>query len=153
MADALHEIVYASAAREPFGGRELEVLLRVARRKNARRGITGVLLHHEGSFLQVLEGPEAAVSSLYASIERDPRHDRLLLLRRGPIERRRFAEWNMGFVDAPGVDPDLFRAAGDGFVDFLRTGRIDGLVDDTETILPMLRAFRSGRYRRPGAAG
>ena len=44
---------------------ELAEILRIARENNAAHDISGMLVYHGGSFLQVLEGPEGAVNSLY----------------------------------------------------------------------------------------
>ena len=53
----LVEYIYASAATQEFSGDDLIELLRLARTNNTQRDITGTLLHHDGSSLQVLEGP------------------------------------------------------------------------------------------------
>jgi hypothetical protein len=59
------QLVYASAAAVPFTIAQLESLLTKARRKNSLCDVTGMLLYHEGSFFQVLEGPEAAVRKVF----------------------------------------------------------------------------------------
>ncbi|MCA9738410.1 MAG: BLUF domain-containing protein, partial [Gemmatimonadetes bacterium] len=71
-------------------------LLEGARATNTRLGVTGLLLFHEGSFIQVLEGPPDVVEALYARIETDPRHGGALVLSRGLVEERSFGEWRMG---------------------------------------------------------
>ncbi len=75
---------------------ELLPLLDKARVANARRGVSGMLLYKSGSFLQVLEGEAGDVEALIATIERDPRHEDVRILRKdaGP---RQFGEWSMGF--------------------------------------------------------
>ena len=94
--DLIH-CVYASSAARNFETGELAGILELARANNARLGLTGMLLYAEGSFFQVLEGPADLVDKLYASIERDPRHDQVTLIMREPIPRRAFDTWSMGF--------------------------------------------------------
>ena len=97
--------------------------------RNQELDITGLLLHREGSFFQVLEGEEDAVRQVFDKIQRDPRHERIKVLFEGPIEAREFADWRMGFVDLNGVDVKNLP----GFSDFLS--------DDVEP----RRAFRDAR--------
>ena len=68
------QLGYASAATVEFSDDDLRELLAKSRSNNMAAGITGMLLYHEGSFLQVLEGPSEAVEHLYARIRRDKRH-------------------------------------------------------------------------------
>ena len=96
------QLIYASAAVRPFSKLELDRLLTKARVRNSTHGVTGMLLYHSGSFLQVLEGPEGGVESIFASIERDPRHRNTKLLARKLISRGEFTEWTMGFENTSG---------------------------------------------------
>jgi len=49
--------------------------------------------------LQVFEGPEADVLSLYTTIRDDPRHTHIGTLYATPIARPAFLKWTMGFGD------------------------------------------------------
>jgi hypothetical protein len=60
--------------RQPFTPRSLTDLLALARITNLRNGVTGMLIHAEGSFLQVLEGPADAVQKTDADKVRDLAH-------------------------------------------------------------------------------
>ena len=93
------QIVYVSAAFSPFTSEALKHLLRKARARNAVYNVTGMLLYHSGSFLQVLEGFEQSVDLIYNSIQRDPRHSQHKILVRQTIAVPEFQEWAMGFVD------------------------------------------------------
>jgi hypothetical protein len=93
----LHHLVYQSSAITPFSEAELQTLLRQSRAWNEAHGLTGVLLYCEGEILQVLEGPTAEVLGIFARIERDYRHRGVTKLADGPIARRSFADWFMGF--------------------------------------------------------
>ena len=93
------QTIYASAAVKPFTREDLVELLKIARQRNTAADISGMLLYHDGSFLQVLEGPDKNVDELFAKVQKDPRHTRILLLLRGTIQKREFENWSMGFVD------------------------------------------------------
>ena len=58
---ALMHLIYSSAATQVFTPEDLAALLALARKKNASLAVTGMLLHIDGSFLQVLEGEPEAV--------------------------------------------------------------------------------------------
>jgi hypothetical protein len=95
----MKQLIYASAATRPFSAEDLRQLLDRARSRNSVYGLTGMLLYHTGSFLQVLEGDETYVDIIFKSIERDPRHTQTKILVDQIIQRREFEEWSMGFVD------------------------------------------------------
>jgi Sensors of blue-light using FAD len=95
------QLVYSSSATQDFWPDDLFELVEKSRRKNAEHALTGMLLFHEGQFLQLLEGPEPAVRACFAVVERDPRHDSVKVLLTGECEQRDFPEWTMGF-EQPG---------------------------------------------------
>jgi hypothetical protein len=78
---------------------ELLEILRVSRRNNIERGITGLLLYRGGNFIQALEGPEDAIDELIDRIYEDPRHRGVQVLLREPKQQRYFPEWSMGFYN------------------------------------------------------
>jgi hypothetical protein len=99
----MQRILYISTARETLADATLTEILRVSRRNNAAVGVTGLLVVGGRRFLQVLEGPEAAVTTVFERIARDPRHFAVVKLSRKEIETRTFGEWSMGYrtVDMP----------------------------------------------------
>ena len=107
MTEQLIRIIYVSHARLVGTGdgdgaealaREVEGILAVSRRNNARVGVTGALIFNRSTFGQVLEGPEAAVEETYVRIEADPRHRDVEVLDLRSVEERAFGDWSMGFV-------------------------------------------------------
>ncbi|GAA4496167.1 hypothetical protein GCM10023172_08940 [Hymenobacter ginsengisoli] len=98
-----YSIVYISQATADFEEADLVQLLKQARGFNERANITGVLLYGGGRFVQVLEGCPVAVRRLFARIETDPRHGLLEKLADGPVARREYKEWYMGFAPRPTV--------------------------------------------------
>jgi hypothetical protein len=117
-------------------------LLARARRSNSAQGITGMLLLIDGSFFQVLEGEAAAVDTVYETIVRDSRHDRVTQIIREPIAQRSFGEWSMGYTTVGRDDAERLIGENDFF----------GGADCLERINPgrakkLLVAFGAGRWR------
>ena len=89
--------VYVSRSSYLFTDDDLANLLMTSRANNARLGITGMLLHREGRFIQVLEGPEEAVRARLAVIARDPRHTGVNTIVDEHVPDRLFPAWTMGY--------------------------------------------------------
>jgi len=134
-----------SVATRQFDSFELTDLLVKARQKNQSLNISGMLVHHEGSFLQILEGEEKAVDVLYDRILSDDRHTNCSLLLRSYIDRRSFGDWTMGFVDTR-IDA---KKSLPGFNDFFgkRFSR-EAFVTDPSASRTVLLAFRDGKLRQ-----
>lgn len=103
----LVRLLYASRAAAPTSEAEVAAILRQARAYNPPHGITGVLCHADGCFVQVLEGERAVVNALFAAIVADPRHREVTLLDYEEIAERRFAGWSMGQVNLARLNPGL----------------------------------------------
>lgn len=97
-----YHVLYRSRATSAPTEAELQALLEWSRTYNAQQQLTGLLLYSDGQFVQLLEGPEAAVRALYARIQQDLRHTQVVTLSEGPGPHRWFSEWSMafGYVDA-----------------------------------------------------
>lgn len=91
---AFLRLVYSS---RPFGFGEamLNGILVQARRCNARDGLTGALICRADMYLQLLEGPQAALEATYARIIDDDRHLEVRRLIHEPCEERLFGAWAM----------------------------------------------------------
>lgn len=98
----MFRIIYISGETTRFTLDRLEELLAQAREKNARLGITGLLLYKHGNFLQVIEGREETVNGLFDTIRKDPRHRRVIPVVREEIKERDFPDWSMAFRE---IDP------------------------------------------------
>jgi hypothetical protein len=101
MADILYSIAYFSRNAQPAGvalEAEIADILASARRNNVRTGVTGALLFSAGCFAQVLEGPLAAVESIFETIQCDPRHVSITVLHFRPIPERNFGQWSMAYA-------------------------------------------------------
>jgi hypothetical protein len=91
----LRQVVYISSATQHFSPEALEELLARARANNERSGITGILLHHDLTFLQIIEGTRDDVDRLMARIRRDPSHTSLRIVQDESISERDFKSWAM----------------------------------------------------------
>ena len=90
----LIQLIYSS---QPFGFDEaaLNGILITARRNNPRDGITGALICRQDLYLQLLEGPRAAVEARYDSIVRDDRHLEVVKRVSRRVTERMFPKWAM----------------------------------------------------------
>ena len=91
----LRQVVYISSATQHFSAEALEELLARARANNERSGITGILLYHDLSFLQIIEGTRDDVDRLMARIRRDPSHSSMRIVQDESISERDFKSWAM----------------------------------------------------------
>lgn len=89
-------IFYISAATRFPTARELDDILAVSRERNLADQITGLLLYHDGSFAQILEGPDEAVRNCFKRIKADDRHLSCRLLLEEEITERYFENWSLG---------------------------------------------------------
>jgi hypothetical protein len=139
MENDLYQIIYASAATRPIEEEELLAMLKLAREKNTRNGITGMLLHCDGSFIQVLEGPKDRVMDLLRVIRQDPRHSRLAVLFEGPIKNRSFSQWSMGFNRLSSEE----LAKTEGYTPYLELGNDPKAIKNYSSVaLKLIGAFR-----------
>ena len=112
----LVRIVYVSEAVVPFGPAELAALIRTSQRNNSARGLTGLLLHAGGQFIQALEGPADAVSERLDVITADPRHRRVHRFLCEVGTDRLFGKWAMGLLNGDAA-ASLDRARLRGVID------------------------------------
>ena len=126
--DRLFHLGYVSTETGDLGSTGMVELLTEARRINTLRDITGLLLHRDRSFYQVLEGAEDVVRQTFDSIEKDERHTAIDVLFEGEVDEREFPDWQMGFLNLDGVDIETLQ----GYSDFL--SREDNAKDFLENL-------------------
>lgn len=93
------QLVYSSAAVRPLSHGALVDLLEQSRADNGVRRVTGMLLYRHQRFLQLLEGDEAVVRALYATIAADDRHADVRVQSESRRLLRQFPSWTMTFRD------------------------------------------------------
>lgn len=98
-------IIYISNAAKSLPAEELDEILVSSRQKNARIGVTGMLVYMGGSFIQVLEGEAEDVDPLVSRIAEDLRHRDFVVIARYPVAERQFPDWSMGYRRCDGVPP------------------------------------------------
>ncbi|MDP3551949.1 MAG: BLUF domain-containing protein [Novosphingobium sp.] len=74
-----------------------------ALKHNPAVGLTGALLFTGTHFAQILEGARTAIDQLMEQVIQDPRHDHLVIVDKGPLKVRQFADWSMAYFG-----PSLF---------------------------------------------
>lgn len=146
----MHRLLYKS--RSTFAGDAaafediLEDLVRRSRIANARVNVTGVLIHMDGVFVQLLEGPLDAVEAVFERICRDRRHADLQLIELVGAGERVFGDWSMAKLSS--ADPQrlpLDAALLDGLAD-----RVISDPQDAVKQLMRLAATMRRAEERPG---
>lgn len=94
----LMNLIYCSRINPKTDPSELSKIHETAIRNNPKTNLTGILVFGEDQFLQCLEGGRTEVSTLYAKICQDPRHESPVLISFGEIIKREFEEWDMKLV-------------------------------------------------------
>ena len=90
-------LIYTSRATRPMLPFDLVSLLNVARDRNARQNVGGLLLYAQESFMQHLEGDPEAVDAIFESIRTDERHTDLRIIAHEEIATPTYDGWAMGF--------------------------------------------------------
>ena len=93
----MYRIIYMSSSVKLLEENEIDSLLKYSRKSNINNDITGVLLYIEGDFLQVIEGEEDVIISLFEKIKMDSRHKGIICVFNEKVKERQFSDWSMGF--------------------------------------------------------
>jgi hypothetical protein len=104
---ALTELIYLSTMIGD-AEHELKPIWESSVKHNQLNGITGMLLYHQGGFMQALEGSRANVMETYERICEDKRHHHIDTLTIGEIENRHFGTWSMGFKHINAIEAAKF---------------------------------------------
>ena len=120
-----HAVLYRSTEAASLTGGDLLEIVENAQDANARRKITGLMLHGRmtfvagvpGMFVQWIEGEKAAVQDLYAAIQDDDRHTNIETLAEGAVHEltgrhRLFPFWSMrmeSLANLPSTLPGFLR--------------------------------------------
>lgn len=101
-----------------------------------------MLLYHEGTFIQVLEGPRQHVNGTFARIEADSRHHRVHTLLNREVTGHEFSDWSMGFVSINRSVLSQIRGFRDVFVQGFSTPNAGSVAHS------LLRSFCDERWRK-----
>ncbi len=102
----LVRLLYASRAVDS-SPEAIEKIIAQSRQHNPSSGITGILCFGGNVFLQAIEGGRHAVNELYGHIQRDSRHQDVMLLHYEEIAERRFGGWTMGQVNLSHINTSI----------------------------------------------
>jgi hypothetical protein len=70
----LYHLIYVSKEVHHFEKDEIFELLSQSSKANKKKNVTGILLHDETSFFQILEGEKDVIENLFNFISKDKRH-------------------------------------------------------------------------------
>lgn len=97
----IYQCIYTSYPSDSLTPGALAELMARARLHNVQHAITGILLHTDDQFMQVVEGPQATVEQLMARIHKDTRHEDVRIIMTHTVSRRDFGEWGMALRALP----------------------------------------------------
>jgi hypothetical protein len=103
----LVRLIYCSRPAPELAQSKIDDILARSREKNVERGITGILLCAEDSFMQWVEGPREMINLLYGELMVDERHSGLMLLEYRPIHSRTFPDWSMARLDLNNIGSQI----------------------------------------------
>ncbi len=111
MPNELQRLIYASRwapGLERRIEREVRTIIQASIPRNREADLTGLLMVHDGWFVQALEGGRPRIASAMDRIFHDPRHAEIRILSSGAVDGRAFRDWNMAAAMAgPEVQPFL----------------------------------------------
>lgn len=133
----LYEIVYQSLAQQNFKLEDLNELMVFSRTSNVENGITGCLMYHNRTFIQVIEGERTAVKTLYEKIRADKRHSKVETIWEDVIIERGFSGWSMSLMNLRDINISSL------FSDFLDSDElsydINGIVTTSKALLRQMK--------------
>lgn len=104
-------IAYLSNLSRQLSKEELFALATNASENNRKKDICGILLYSGNKFLQVLQGEEEAVKTLFEKIAKDSRHRNVTVIIESHSMAKEFGNWSMAFkeltVDERALHPEL----------------------------------------------
>lgn len=94
----LKTICYISSSSAYEAIEDIKHIYKKAKANNLKNSISGILIFHNGNFLQVLEGKQEKVDSTFDKIKFDTRHNNIIKVININIEERIFEDYNFGFT-------------------------------------------------------
>ena len=114
----LVRLIYVSRPTQNLGIYEVNEILQISKKNNARDHITGALIYSDHVFLQCLEGPRNEVNQTYQRIGKDERHMDCVLLQYEHVDARLFGRWDMGSIQFKAEhNPVVMKYSAHGYFD------------------------------------
>ncbi|WP_178988705.1 BLUF domain-containing protein [Winogradskyella schleiferi] len=93
----MYQLTYRSKAISTLEIEDLDNILVRANEVNKINDITGCLIFLNGAFVQILEGGQKEVNTVFEKIKLDSRHHSVELLWENQYDKRHFSDWNMTY--------------------------------------------------------
>ena len=93
-----YAISYVSTAHIDLQEQGLQDIMKKTNKFNKEQGITGILLHNERNFFQLIEGEKKTVQDLYVKILQDFRHHDVIQFLEEPIFKPSFDGYLTDFI-------------------------------------------------------
>lgn len=91
-------LFFISAATHFNTAKELNDIMRVSRLRNRAEGVSSLLIYNDGSFAQLMEGPNQVVLATMARIRQDDRHSGVAVIIKEDAATRITEGWDMQVV-------------------------------------------------------
>ncbi|WP_281991450.1 BLUF domain-containing protein [Aquimarina aggregata] len=93
-----YTISYVSTINSSLSKSEVKMLMGFVKDRNSILGVTGILIHTEGNFFQVLEGEQELVKSLFKKIKIDDRHHSIIKMLDTTTDSTSFSQYHSSFT-------------------------------------------------------
>lgn len=97
----IQRLIYCSRVARSVRYADAQQIARASATRNAKVGVSGLLVYTPSHFIQVLEGPSDHVQATFERIHNDPRHEQLQVLEEARPHAPEFKEWPMHVVMGP----------------------------------------------------
>ena len=97
----LYTISYVSTSKK-LSDFQINELLCISKLKNDDLNITGILMHSDQNFFQIIEGEKKIILNLYQKIEKDVRHFNLIKIFDRPIQIPSFKNFQSSYITVRG---------------------------------------------------
>lgn len=131
----LTTLIYKSQLNPSCKSISLLTLVEKARKNNTALDVTGILLFNGHDFLQILEGSEEVIETLFAKIGQDKRHDSVVELMRDYGPRRRFENVGMLLFDLRIDTPKSVLSS------VLRYSKLDNYLAAEDRVFKFIKTF------------
>ena len=100
----LQEVIHVSTLADDAPVIVVANIANEARSHNRQAEIAGLLVFDGMYFCQQLEGRAAPIAVVMERVSRDPRHHHLAVVHRGPLDKRRFSRFSLGYTSVEDVE-------------------------------------------------
>ncbi|EJF07326.1 sensor of blue-light using FAD [Thiovulum sp. ES] len=108
-------LVYSSKETEKLSNKDFIQMVAQSQKNNFYLDITGMLLHLDEYYFQVLEGEKDETMKLYERIKLDNRHKEVKTVFIEHTDKRYFSDWSMGYTILRKVDIEKIKGMEDFF--------------------------------------